>query len=61
MDGLWLLNTWMLKFERMLSTSQKEENARSLYNLVHSGAIHHIACLHSLVCLAAEVLGAQAE
>ena len=42
MDCVWLLNTWMLKFEKGLYTSKQEVNSRSFCNPVHTGDIYHI-------------------
>ena len=63
MDGRWLLNALMLKIERSFLISKQLENYRFPGSLFHSGAIDCIShsCLHSLVRMAAEVPGGEAE
>lgn len=61
-NGLWLLNAWMLKFERRLLRSKQLQKCRFVYlqSCSQRSNTSHI-CLHSLIGLAAEVLGGKAE
>lgn len=64
-DAFWLPNAWMLKFDtnkkqRILTSKQRQHSRLQSNRAPRWSSIPRI-CLHSVVCWAAEVPGAEAE